>query len=444
MTQKWLPIDLCKESRRIVIEIALHIAHRLQTGEQVEAVVAAMDRQMRNQSNVPWMPYSIARGYAGLAIFYGYFDQCFPEQGWDRVAHHHLEKAVQGIEQQASVGLGLFSGLSGLAFATWYLSRGGKRYRTLRRRLNDVLIPQIITVAEAMKWPEQGADVGQFDLISGLTGIGVYLNCHWQESGHDEALRKVLMSLGALILTDDAPPRWHTPAHFVAENLRPQFPQGNLNCGLAHGLPGPLALLSLTRIAGVEVQGLAETIHWAADWLISQSFSDEWGLNWPVAVPLRSPPEAAVSSSVSASHAGWCYGSPSIARALWLASSALGDDHYRNLALAAMRAAYLRPIAQRKLYSPTFCHGLAGLLQITLRFSNDSGDPLFAAEACQLVDQIVSKFTPTTSLGFENLEAEGKRVDHPGVLDGAPSVVLALLAAVTSVEPYWDRLFLLS
>ena len=222
------------------------------------------------------------------------------------------------------------------------------------------------------------------------------------------------------------------------------FLKGILNCGLAHGLPGPLALLSLARIAGVEVQGLTEAIRWAVDWLISQSLSDKWGVNWPVAVPLHSPSDAAVSSSVSTSHAGWCYGSPSIARVLWLVGSALGDDNYRNLALAAMRAVYLRPVAQRKLYSATFCHGLAGLLQITLRFSNDSRDPLFAAEACQLVDQIVSKFTPTTSLGFENLEAGGKRVDHPGVLDGAPSVVLALLAAVTSVEPYWDRLFLLS
>ena len=127
------------------------------------------------------------------------FDQCFPELGWDSVAHHHLGKAVQSIEQQASFELGLFSGLSGLAFATWYLSRGGKRYRTLRRRLDDVLIPQAITVSEAMKWPEQGIDVGQFDLISGLTGIGVYLNCHREDSGHDEALRKVLLSLVALI-----------------------------------------------------------------------------------------------------------------------------------------------------------------------------------------------------------------------------------------------------
>jgi hypothetical protein len=35
-------------------------------------------------------------------------------------------------------------------------------------------------------------------------------------------------------------------------------------------------------------------------------------------------------------------------------------------------------------------------------------------------------------------------VDQPGLLDGAPGVILALLAASTDVEPIWDRLFLLS
>ena len=40
--------------------------------------------------------------------------------------------------------------------------------------------------------------------------------------------------------------------------------------------------------------------------------------------------------------------------------------------------------------------------------------------------------------------AGGGRIDQPGLLDGAPGVALALLAAATPVEPTWDRLFLLA
>ena len=45
-----------------------------------------------------------------------------------------------------------------------------------------------------------------------------------------------------------------------------QYPHGNLNCGLAHGIPGPLATMSLALLAGVTVPGLAEAVDWAASW----------------------------------------------------------------------------------------------------------------------------------------------------------------------------------
>ena len=51
---------------------------------------------------------------------------------------------------------------------------------------------------------------------------------------------------------------------------------------------------------------------------------------------------------------------------------------------------------------------------------------------------------PDRALGFRAIEPGGNRVDQPGLLDGAPGVVIVLLAASTSVEPTWDRLFLLS
>ena len=35
-------------------------------------------------------------------------------------------------------------------------------------------------------------------------------------------------------------------------------------------------------------------------------------------------------------------------------------------------------------------------------------------------------------------------IDQPGLLEGSPGIALVLLAAATSVEPTWDRLFLLS
>jgi len=109
-----------------------------------------------------------------------------------------------------------------------------------------------------------------------------------------------------------------------------------------------------------------------------------------------------------------------------------------------MEAVYRRPIAVRCIDSPTFCHGVAGLLQVTLRFANDTKLPVFSEAAASLAEALLSAYEPDSLLGYRNWEPGGTRVDQPGLLDGAPGVLLALLAASTDVEPSWDRAFLLS
>jgi hypothetical protein len=144
------------------------------------------------------------------------------------------------------------------------------------------------------------------------------------------------------------------------------------------------------------------------------------------------------------SRAAWCYGSPGVARSLWLAGDAANDGSYKELSLSAMEAVYRRPVPTRRIDSPTFCHGVAGLQHITLRFAHDTGLSMFVEHARLLHQQIVARYEPASASGFRNLEPGGRLVDQPGLLDGASGVALVLLAASTSSEPLWDRLFLLS
>jgi hypothetical protein len=151
-----------------------------------------------------------------------------------------------------------------------------------------------------------------------------------------------------------------------------------------------------------------------------------------------------IVSPLEPSRAAWCYGSPGLARALWFAGKALGCAEYREIAIAAMEAVYRRPLNVRRIDSPTFCHGVAGLLQITLRFAHDTGLPQFTGAARTLSEQLLSLYDHNTLLGYYNLELSGKRIDQPGLLDGAAGVVIVLLAAATLAEPTWDRMYLLS
>jgi hypothetical protein len=133
-----------------------------------------------------------------------------------------------------------------------------------------------------------------------------------------------------------------------------------------------------------------------------------------------------------------------VARALWLAGTALEDEALTGLAVEAMAAVYRRPVRVRHIDSPTFCHGVSGLLQITLRFGHDTGLPVFTDAAVALTGQLLDAYEPDSLLGFRGVEPDGTRVDQPGLLDGAAGVALVLLAAATGAEPGWDRMFLLA
>jgi lantibiotic modifying enzyme len=447
---RWQPL---RESRQTAAsrELALVIADRLLWPAQVEAAVV----EARLQSTLPnggpqWAGYRLAQGYAGLALLFGHLDRCFPGDGWDSVAHRHLEIAVHDAATRRYLPPGLFEGLGGLAFTASYLSQDDTRYQRLLATLDHALIDQLKPLIAEVRQQRLGS-TNAFDLISGLSGAGLYLLSRRGSPGTEKVLDQLVCALIELSREDDGLPRWHTSSHLPTtgeDTMLRQFPNGYLNCGLAHGIPGPLAVLALSHLAGLRCAGLGEAIHRLAGWVIAHRYEDQWGINWPDAIgllPTQDSGSRIAPVEVSRlARAGWCYGSPGVSRSLYLAGLALRSREYCDLAVAAAEAVLRRPVAMRGIDSPTFCHGVAGLLQILLRFANDTGAENLRAGASMVADQLLALYEPESLLGYRSIELHAKHVDQPGLLDGAPGVALVLLAVACPVEPHWDRAFLLS
>ena len=438
-----LPPDLAARTQRVVLDVA----GRLRDRDRVGLAIAAAPGQTAFPLAVHWQAPTLAQGDAGLAVVCAYLDACAPEGEWDRAGHEYLASAGAAAEVPPSLPAGMHSGLAGLAFAAWSLSRGGTRYRRLLMSIDTLLLPRIAGQAQGLiRADGDGMSVGEFDVISGCAGVGAYLLSRRENPSAAAELEAVLRAIVALAGGAGPRPRWWTPAHLLFdEETAAMYPHGNLNCGLAHGIPGPLALMALAFAGGIRVPGIEEAVERLGVWLVTNRADDAWGVNWPYSVPLT--PEGLQDRSARAygpSRTAWCYGAPGVARALWLAGVAFDRPAWRELALEAMQAVYRRPAAARYIDSPTFCHGVAGLLQITLRFAHDTRLPLFTEAAVDLTEWLLSAFEPDSLLGYRNWEPGGTRVDHPGLLDGAPGVLLTLLAASSAVEPTWDRMFLLS
>jgi lantibiotic biosynthesis protein len=439
-----LPPELASKA----VAVAGDVAQRLRDRRNVEAASAAAVGQLAFLQPAGWQPTSLAQGDAGLALTCAYFDCCFPDGGWDRIGHGYLAVAAKGAEGHPYLPMGLFDGLAGLGLAAWSLHRNATRYQRLLTSVDEALLPQVAGQADRLMGLQHGMSSGEFDVVSGLAGVGAYLLCRREGGAASAALGIALRALVALTADAGARPRWWTPPELMGnEVMASRYPYGELDCGLAHGIPGPLAMMSLALLHDVTVPGLSEAVDRAASWLAGHRADDRWGVNWPVAVPLTAEGTAEPvrpGCAVEPSRSAWCYGAPGVARALWLAGLALDRPDWRHLAVEAMHAVCRRSVAPRFIDSPTFCHGVSGLLLVTLRFANDTGSRVFADAAVALTKQLLGLYEPDSMLGYRSFEPNSGRLDSPGLLDGAPGVALTLLAAATDTEPMWDRAFLLA
>ena len=164
-----------------------------------------------------------------------------------------------------------------------------------------------------LQWAHQRIDAGrlpalrEYDLIRGLTGIGAYL-LHRHGGGdplHQEVLKNVLSYLvrltEPLTIGGEAVPGWWT-GNAPDDQPSPRWPGGHGNLGMAHGIAGPLTLLSTAMRQGATVAGQPDAIGRICAWL------DQWRTGfgtqawWPETVSPR--PSCAPAPSARPVRAG--------------------------------------------------------------------------------------------------------------------------------------------
>jgi hypothetical protein len=233
---------------------------------------------------------------------------------------------------------GLFHGAPAVAFALH--AAGHPAYRSALRQLDETVTASVaarLSAAERRMEAGRPARVREYDLISGLTGLGAYF---LHRGTSPEPLHGVLRYLVRLLRhplnTDGHPlPGWWTSD---SPTTRPEdaMPTGHGNFGMAHGVAGPTALLALAARAGHTVPGQLEALattcrlleHWARP-------TPDGDAAWPEVVDRDTWP-AGPEPRFGAGRPSWRYGTPGIARALQLAALACGLDGSRRRAEALL------------------------------------------------------------------------------------------------------------
>ncbi|TCP58214.1 lanthionine synthetase-like protein [Tumebacillus sp. BK434] len=414
--------------REKILNIVRDIGRRASDLQRFEAI----------RSRPFWIGYDFANGWAGICPLLGELDRLEPEAGWDELGHELLQAMQKEMAERQLPSLSLWLGAAGVAMAVRSLSRGGTRYVQFTDQLHGLLLRSL----DAQLQEQRGrlghsVQAADFELVLGMSGVGRYLLLSAERPEMKAALLGVLDYLVALTKPVEVEgvevPGWYIRFDQLATPAeRHLSPQGHLNLGLSHGIPGVLGLLALALEAGIEVPGQREAIDRIADWLIAWRQTDETGSFWPTHVTW----EDLHAGRVLKPHyrEGWCYGAPGVARTLWLAGRAVGRSAWQELAVESYRETFRRPEALWDAPKPNFCHGRAGLLHLTAAMAADSGAGDLAAQADRLREWVLDKYAPDSVFGYG---------EEAGLLNGAAGIALVLLGTLGETSTDWDTAFLI-
>lgn len=425
--------------------VVQHIANVLSDHANVEQAVRNLAAQTRFADIFKWTGISLPYGDAGLAVmFAAVAEVAGPKQSRQAIA----SLLASGGRELAASGapMYLFGGLPGYAAAV-ELAAGAGDFPTLRRQLRDRILPQMNAYLDAPT--PAGGDA--YDLISGLTGWVSYLSLNREDPRAQACEARVVARLAALIEPE---------VGFDGMIVKPVLPEqeeiapfGYVDCGTAHGAAGVLAALAVhaldggasTTASARSASGRGRTLQAlrdGADWLVKQAIVEPEGICWPRVLLLDESGKPAQPGTTN-SRSTWCYGTPGISRALWLAARALDDPALGTFAADAMRSV-LDPKQLKALPTPTLCHGLSGALMAALHFAWDGAGTDFSSAADHIASLILDRYEPEVLLGFRDVEVGGGPVDNVGLLSGAAGVAAALAAWIADRPPTWSRLLLLN
>jgi lantibiotic modifying enzyme len=352
---------------------------------------------------------SLAHGTAGAAVFYSYLARS--GRGGAQRAEDYLERAMAAVSGDA-MSHGLYEGFTGIGWAVQHLIED----------VDDVIgeiDSALLEITSRSPWTQR------FDLTGGLIGLGVYALERRPRGAADAILANVVARLDELALPVGAGRSLRTPPDAIAPELRATA--GEIYAtGAAHGVAAAIGLLG--SVAGERAAGLR---HALTTWLASVTDPRSDGSTYPPFVA-----GGATGRPVGHRRAAWCSGDPGIAAALFRGARAAGDRMLELRALIAAHAAAGRPAAHCGVSEPTVCHGAAGLLHIFNRLYQATGQAVFHDAAVRWLDE---------TLALTEAARTGSGPDDTGafgLLNGAAGVGLALLAAVSELEPRWDIVLL--
>lgn len=388
---------------------------------------------------------SLGSGITGIALFLGEFtarsvanhpttsDRC-ASSGTRSAARRLFDDALSAAGDR-ELSASLYGGLGGIAWVGEYLRRcecvdlESDWADELDASLAAVLVP--MGRDHTRDTIRQGA---RFDLISGVSGMGVYLLTRPATTMRDDTVRAAAATLARAADKAASGAAWFYPPEQLDGYRLAATPDGYWDPGVAHGSAGVLAFLGALEASGAGDEASQSLRRATRDWIRDLVDRAPPG-------PSLLPTAVTPSGVYEPSRLAWCYGDLGVAATLAAVGTVLADDDCIALAERLADSSSARRGVDTGVWEPSLCHGSAGAAHLFARLYQHLRAPSLRDAACFWYERT---FDLLEKRPFVAPTLEGPREaagSHDmGFLTGAAGVGLALLASVTDREPSWDAL----
>ena len=210
-------------------------------------------------------PQSLAGGAVGIALLH--IERAVSGHGDEATAHRWIRAAGS---EPVSIGRNSdpFHGAPALAFML-HTARPMGGYRRAFARLNDATITltrQRLAAAHARIDRREPLTMYEFDLVHGLTGLGIHhLHAHPDHPvSHD--LVNYLARITEPISDHTTLPPWWLPSG-LGGTPHADFPHGHGNIGMAHGISAVIALLAYAILHGHDTSAARNALAAFSRWI---------------------------------------------------------------------------------------------------------------------------------------------------------------------------------
>jgi len=402
------------------------VANAFLDGDDAERARAAIDAIAVDleTGETDW-GVGLGQGLADRALFYAWRGVTFADDAATARAQGLVHCLVE-VAEHASAELGLLRGCAGVGWTIAHLSD--------RESADVALLTIDATILGALEERSWRFD---YDLISGLVGLGVYALARVPGEPAHRMLERILDHLEASAVRTSAGHAWHTPPSLLPAWQRELAPDGYFNYGLAHGVPGVIALLAAMIEAGEHETRARALLEPAVTWLLNGELAPGLHARFPMWDSGVAPPIL--------TRAAWCYGDPGVAIALARAARATGSAQTREAAARIARAVAGRQEANAGIIDPAICHGALGLAHVLRRLSSFVADPDVRRAAIDWTRRGLAMRREGEGFGgFPPHSAHSKLPDQSAwlsastLLTGSAGIGLVLLSMLDDECDDWD------